>query len=118
MSHPIYFSDLGRQILCAECGTRMGKQNGTRCLRQRTIATADDPAEPGEFERVLWGKANTPRAEERKMRINDRVVPLPVTHYLCDGCNAPIKPGEHCMAWSLWTDQMPTPAPWEGEYLS
>ena len=93
-----------RNLLCAECTT--GKKPGVReCY-------------PGEWERVVFGVANTPVAERRTMFINGVPHPLPVNTYDCDMCAKPIKPGDRCCAWTVWTEDMGGIREWEHEFLT
>lgn len=115
----IFFADMSQQLLCATCGDEFKKVDGTRCIREKVAPTDDDPfGEPAEFERVLWGTAKPLAGVRRQgVGVNDEFYEAPKTHYLCDSCNRPIKPGERCMAWSLWTGEMPTPRVWEHLYI-
>lgn len=107
----------GKQLWCSDCGEQGHKVAGTRMVYEAHPATKEDPAEPAEYERVTWGKARTPDPAERFVRMNDEILPVPTEFYICDGCNAPISPGDRCMAWSVWGDPMPEPPAWEQEYI-
>jgi hypothetical protein len=79
-----------RQLLCAECAA--DKKPGVReCY-------------PGEWERVVFGTANLPTPEQRVMKIDGEVIPLPAGSYDCDCCDAAINPGDRCCAWTVWVN--------------
>jgi hypothetical protein len=60
--------------------------------------------EPAEYERIQWGTAKQPKPEQRVIRINGDPIQLDASHWECDGCNRPIKPGEQACARTIWRD--------------
>jgi hypothetical protein len=77
--------------------------------------------EPAEYQRLTRGKAKQPQAEQRQVSFGTpgdmETHDMGTDCYNCDDCNAEIKPGEICAAWSVWReDQRPVPV-WELEYL-
>jgi hypothetical protein len=86
-----------RHLLCATCAK--DKQNGTRQIYARSPI-----GEPAEFERIVWGVAKTPTAEQRTMSVNGEPMTLTAGQFDCDLCNAPIRPGERACAQSVWAE--------------
>lgn len=96
-----------RHLLCLACAK--DKRPGERVAYDS----------PREYERVVFGTARFPAAEQRVITVTtDHVekIPLAPDSYDCDGCNKDIKPGERCCAHSAWTDDRVV-TPWESEYL-
>jgi hypothetical protein len=106
----------GRKIWCAKCAKE--KEPGTRQIYERS-----EFGEPAEYERVVFGRALKPKPKQRLGFIgklgdpNPATVPLDMSHYDCDNCNARIRPGEPCAAWTVWTENQPEPEAWEAEFL-
>ena len=98
-----------RRLLCQRCGA--DKIDGTRKVLEGTAF------EPAEYERVQWGFALMPTAEQRTMRVNGEPVPLSRGEYTCDDCNSSIKPGERCCAWTVWVQRQQIPPLWEKEFI-
>jgi hypothetical protein len=66
----------------------------------------------------MWGIALIPTPRQRTIWVNEVPFPTePRDQYTCDGCGAPIKPGERCCAYSLWPEWRRL-EPWEHEYLT
>jgi hypothetical protein len=101
------------KLLCEHCGA--GKLPG---VWQRSKGSA---IEPPEFERVIYGRAKQPTAEQRFIAVNGERHPLPLTHYDCDECGGKILPGAICVAWSAWVvdrwGEDREVAPWEHDFL-
>jgi hypothetical protein len=98
-----------RDLLCESCGNSKHKLTGVRMLY------AGGGGEPSEYERVIWGRARKAQSDQRVRYISD-------FHYDCDLCNAPIRPGDRCMTWTVWVEDRAwregdEPAWWEDEYL-
>jgi hypothetical protein len=89
-----------------------GKEPSVRKILERS-----DIGEPAEFQRVVLGIARTPTPDQRWIAVNGVKEPLPLHPYNCDGCNAEIKPGEECGAWSVWTEDMKEVPRWEDQYI-
>lgn len=93
-----------RRLLCKECAA--DKKTGER------------EAYPGEFERVVFGIAGQPKTEQRTIYVNGEPQPvMDLGFYNCDYCNAIIRPGDLCCAWSVWTNHRIEPAGWEQRYF-
>jgi len=89
-----------------------GKEPGTHLLYPRSPI-----GEPAEFERVMRGIAQMPTQDVRWMSVNGVKQNLPMDHWDCDGCGGPIKPGDRCGTWTVWTEEHGGIAPWEHAYL-
>jgi hypothetical protein len=63
------------------------------------------------------GTAKTPKLEQRTAFINYEPFPMDPDHYDCDNCMKPIKPGDPCAAWTVWTADMQVPPEWEREFM-
>jgi hypothetical protein len=81
---------------------------------------------PGEFMRVVWGKAKLPDPKTRFMVIDSmgkhgttrEVFPMPTGYYICDLCGTPINPGDRCAAVSYGrTGSESEELTWEDEAL-
>lgn len=99
-----------RELWCDECGKR--KEPGTRMVLEATLE-----GEPAEYERVVKGAARHPKPEERVVYVNNAAIPLDKDFYICDHCNAEIRPGTRAVTWTVWADGQLEPEPWEQEYL-
>ncbi len=97
-------------VLCGECVKK--KEPGTRLIYERS-----EIGEPAEFQRVTVGTARRPKAEQRYIKVNNEKTDLDLGYYNCDTCNAEIRPGDLCGAWTVWTEETGPIAFWEGEYL-
>lgn len=93
-----------RRLLCKDCAA--SKKAGER------------EAYPGQFERVVFGIAGSPTRDQRTTYVNGKPQPvMDMGFYNCDDCNAPIRPGDRCCAWSVWTSYRDEPAGWEQRYF-
>ncbi len=99
-----------RHLLCRDCAKK--KSPGTRLLYP-----ASESEGPAEYERVLHGIARTPTANNRWIAINGVRVQLPLDSFVCDICNAPIKPGDSCATHCVRTQTSRPIEPWEHEYI-
>ncbi len=102
---------MSRSLLCQNCAAR--KEEG-----ERQLYAASSLGEPAEYERVVWGKALPPHPNQRVMFINERPHLLPLSHYDCDQCAAPISLGERCCAWTIWTDATGPIGSWERAFIN
>jgi hypothetical protein len=106
-----------RRLLCEGCGIQKAKQPGVRRIYVGKLG-----GEPDEWERIIWGRAREPQTSQRYIRAGDTTITLAPGQYDCDFCNAPIKPGERCVAWSAWVEgrsfsEGDEPAVWEDDFL-
>ena len=102
-----------RQILCAKCS--VGREPGEYQSEY-----------PGEYVRVVFGKAKSPLKEQRMVEIGkidptgkmklEKTIELELDHFDCDQCSAPIRPGDPACAFSAWVGGRRVPE-WEGKYL-
>ena len=82
---------------------------------------------PGEFMRVVWGKAKFPDPKTRFMTMTSiskeggtkhKIFPLPTGFYICDLCSKAINPGDRCAAVSYGRSGSENEEPtWEDEAL-
>jgi hypothetical protein len=107
---------MSRQVLCARCA-KWHEPAGTRMVLERLKGTDGDPDAPAEFQRLTFGAAKPPRVEQRVAYINGVPYPMDMDHFDCDQCMAPIKPGDRCAAWTVWSEETGPVAEWESEYM-
>ena len=108
-------------LLCQHCLTAYLPKG-----RRQVLATGQH-GEPAEMQRLTVGIARAPQPSQRYVEIAPRGsdgqptqverIALDLSHYDCDECNAPIRPGDRCAAHTVWLAWRPEPAPWEQEYL-
>ena len=106
---------MARNLLCRKCSE--SKVAGERLIH------ATDHGGPAEYERVVFGTAKSPKAEQRKITVRDmetnaiREIKLDEGCHDCDFCGAAIRPGDLACAWSYWAGSNHRVPEWEGEYL-
>lgn len=102
---------MSRQLLCVDCALRR-LPAGTRRIQERS-----EEGEPAEYQRLVVGVAKAPNPETHVITVNEAVYPLDPSFYICDDCNAAIRPGDRCAGWTVWLEWMEEPPEWEGDFL-
>jgi hypothetical protein len=103
-----------RELLCAKCAK--GAANGV------VVVFAGTPDEPAEHARVVSGRARTPTANQRTIRVfadgTESTHEMPRAFFNCDHCNGEITPGDRAWCRTIWIpSRQPEPPEWEHDYL-
>lgn len=99
-----------RYLICERCYTPR-LPDGIRMVLTAT------PYEEAEWQRLTVGIAKQPLPQNRWMKVNDTVLPLPLEFFTCDSCNARIYPGDKAAGWSVWLESRQPPPAWEEEFI-